>query len=190
MRKIISKEEEGKRSKIRQLVVGTILVLILFLSIFGYSFGRGNTEDENSGITYNGYAFIEKSGFWITEIGDVEFSFKNSPNETEQINSNLKPLDNYYNKPLYILSDNMESSSEIYRNMNYLIKRMQIACLDEEECEEENAPIKNCTDNFIIIKEANVTEVIQEDNCVFIKGKKEDLVNITDGFLLKLIGVN
>ena len=188
MRRIISKRKEKKKKKWKQLVVGIVLTSILFLSIFGYSYGRGGGT-ENNNVIYKGYKFVEQDGFWFTEIGNLEFSFRYSPNEIDQIDSNLNSLESYYGKPLYLSSDDIESGSEIYRNLNSIIQRMQLACLKGEECESDELPVKTCEDNFILIKESNVTEVVQENNCVFIEGKMEDLTKITDGFLLKIIGV-
>ncbi len=190
MRKLGSKRKEAKKQKRKQLIVGIVLASILFVSIFGYSFGRGGgSENEEKKITYNGYEFLEQNGFWFTEIGNFEFSFRYNPNETEQIDSSLNFLESYYEKPLYISSEDIESSSEIYRNLEQIIQRMQLACLEGEECVDDKHPIKTCEDNFIIITESNTTEVVQEDNCVFISGEAENLTKITDGFLLKIIGV-
>jgi len=191
MRRIGSKRKEEKKQKRNQLFVGVVLALILFLSIFGYSFGGKDAESNK--IIYNGYEFVEKDGFWFTEIDGLEFSFRYNPNETEKIDSDLNPLSNYYGLPLYIFSEDIESESEIYRNLlyqNLIIQRMQLACLGGEECEDEELPVKTCEDNFIIIRESNITEVVQEDNCVFIYGKMENLTRITDGFLLKIIGIS
>jgi len=191
MRRIGSKRKEEKKQKRNQLFVGVVLALILFLSIFGYSFGGKDAESNK--IIYNGYEFVEKDGFWFTEIDGLEFSFRYNPNETEKIDSDLNPLSNYYGLPLYIFSEDIESESEIYRNLlyqNLIIQRMQLACLEGEECEDEELPVKTCEDNFIIIRESNITEVVQEDNCVFIYGKMENLTRITDGFLLKIIGIS
>ena len=66
--------------------------------------------------------------------------------------------------------------------------RIQPACLDESECE-GGWPVKTCKDNFIIIRNSNYTNIIQEDNCVFINGPEENLTQITDEFLFKIIGV-
>ena len=189
MRRIISKRKKEKKKKWNQLVVSTVLVLILFLSIFGYSSMRGGESTEKNRVVYNGHEFVEKNGFWFTKIKDSEFSFRYNPNEIGQINSSLNLLENYYDKPLYISSDDIESESEIYRNLNPVIQRMQLACLEGDECKNDELPIKTCEDNFIIIKESDVAEVVQEDNCVFLKGKMGDLTKITDGFLLKIIGI-
>jgi len=191
MRRIGSKRKERKKQKRNQLVIGGILVLVLFASIFAYAFGGGKGAEEEK-VIYGGYEFIEENGFWFTEVGNLVFSFRYNPNEIEQIDSNLNSLESYYDKPLYISSDDIESGSEIYRNLKYqnsIIERMVLACLEGEECVDEERVTKTCEDNFISIKEANTTEVIQEDNCVFIRGQIEDLARITDGFLLKIIGV-
>lgn len=190
MRKIGSKRKEAKRQKRNQLVVGIVLTLVLFGSIFGYAFRRGGSDEQSNSVTYNGYEFVEENGFWFTEIGNFEFSFRYSPEDIEQINSDLNFLESYYEKPLYISSEDIESSSEIYRNLEPIIERMQLACLEGEEYTNDELVVKTCDDNFIIIKEADVTEVVQEDNCVFISGKAEELTKITDGFLLKIIGVD
>ena len=41
MRKLGSRRKEEKKQKRKQLIVGVVLASILFVSIFGYSFGRG-----------------------------------------------------------------------------------------------------------------------------------------------------
>ena len=192
MRRLGSKRKETKKQKRKQLIVGIILASILFASIFGYGF-RGRDGSEENKVTYNGYEFIEEDGFWFMEIGNFEFSFRYNPQETEQIDSDLNPLESYYGKPLYISSEDIESESEIYRNLKYqnpIIQRMQLACLEGETCEDDELPIKTCEDNFIIIKESDITKVSQDNNCVFIEGQGENLTKITDGFLLKIIGID
>ena len=192
MRKIISKEEEDKKKKRNQLIVGGGLILIMFLSILGYSTMKDKKEN-NEKIIYNGIEFIKESGLWNAKIGDFQFSFRYNPNEAENIDSALNQLDNYRNKPLYIYSEDTDSEIEIYRNLFYynrIAERVQNACLEEdrEKCE-ESSPIKTCEDNFIIIRESENTEIKQQDNCVFIEGKKEDLIKLSDSFLFKITGV-
>jgi len=190
MRKITSKRKHEKKQKRNQLIVGVAMILLLSLSIVGY--GLGGKSIKQSKIIYDGHEFVEESGYWFVEIGNLEFSFRYNPNEIEEIDSDLNLLNDYSGKPLYISSDDIESSSEIYRNLvdqNSIVLRMTLACLDGEECEDEERVTKTCEDNFIIIQEAETTSVMQEDNCVFIKGKLEDLAEITDGFLLNIIGI-
>lgn len=193
MRKIVSKSDEEKKRRRNQFLIGGILILVMVLSVIGYSF---RSENENSGnsekIIYNGLEFAKINGFWTTKIGNIQFAFKYNPNETESINSQVNYLNNYTNKPLYISSENSESDSEIYKNLFYtneIVQRVQYACLEGGKCTDESLPIKTCVDNFIIIKEKENNEVRQEKNCVFIEGKKEDLTKLTDSFLFKITGI-
>ncbi len=198
MRNIISAEEKEKRKKKKNLIMGVGLILVMFLSVIGYSLsswsGKSNSVDK---IIYNDVEFVRDAGFWNTDIGNYRYSFKYNPKELEEINkevkvnSLLRPLNAYSNQPLYIYSKNVEAATEIYRNLFYqnrIVLRIQDACLEGEKCE-ENVPIKNCTSNLIIIRESNNSEIKQQENCVFIEGKNENLTEISDSFLFKVIGI-
>ncbi len=190
MRKIISKYEEDKKRKRRGIIVGIILIGIMIFSTLGYSFLGGEKNDSKK-LNYNGFEFEEQNGFWATNIENILFIFKYNPMQIEEINSSLKNVNNYYNKPLYIYSEDEGAELEIYRNLFYenkIVQRMQSACLEGNICDED-LPIKSCEDNFIIITENNISKINQEGNCVFIEGKKENLTKITDEFLFKIIGI-
>ncbi len=189
MRKIISKYKESKKKRRNGIIIGLILVGVMLFSILGYAFRGGGNDDVNK-LSYNGFEFVEQNGFWFTNIEDIQFAFKYNPQQVEEIDSELKYLDNYYNKPLYISSENSEAELEIYRNLFYqnkLVQRVQSACLDEG-CG-ENLPVKTCENNFIIIKKNNNSGIIQEENCVFIQGQEENLTQIADEFLFKILGI-
>lgn len=186
MRKITSKQKQEKQNRIKQLVVGSILVVIMLISVFGYAF-QGNNEDDSK-LKYNGFKFVKQNGYWILEDS---FTFKYSPKETEEfhIEDYLNTLDNYQDKPLYIYSENNMAESELYKNLYYIVQRIQNACLEGEKLDcEDNLPIKTCEDNFIIIQEGEF-KVEQKDNCLFVYGSKEDLIKISDEVLYKIIGV-
>jgi len=190
MRKIISKKESDKKNRRIQLIVGIFLILIMALSTIGYSLNN-NPEDETEKIIYNDIEFVRENNLWNANIGNFQFGFLYNPTETEKTNSSLDYLNEYDNLPLYIYSENSDATMEIYRNLfyyNQIVERVQEACPKGEICAEE-IPIKNCTNNFIIIKKSEISEIKQEDNCVFISGKDEDLVKITDGFLFKISGI-
>ncbi len=192
MRRIISKKEEDKKRRRNQFIIGGILILVMIMSVIGYSFNR--EEDNNIKITYNGFKFTKEtdgSGLWGTGIGDFQFLFKYNPEETGENNYELNKLNDYYDKPLYIYSNNNEAEIEIYRNLfyqNQIVQRMQYACPEGGKCEGDY-PVKNCKDNFIIIKESNNSEIRQQENCVFIQGKSEDLTKLADSFLFRITGI-
>lgn len=189
IRKITSKHDEEKKRRRNQITVGLVLVFLMLISILGYSFGSNSNSNTTPIIKYNGYEFTNTGGYWNLDIGGTIFSFIGNPSSAYKLNASLKSLTSYYGKMLYLYSENADAESEIYQNLYAVASGILPACpADEKECD-KNLPVKNCSDNFIIIREKNETNVFQEDACVFISGPEEDLIRITDGFLLKIIGV-
>lgn len=193
-----SKYQEDKKRKRNILIMGSVLIFVMFFSILGFAFstfsysgGKNINSNNVNSVNYNGFEFTEQNDFWILNQNNINFIFKNNPREVPRINSELKNLDNYNGEPLYIFSESIESESEIYTNLAQFVERIQNACLENQECD-ENLPVKTCENNFIIIKEVLENEtpgITQQNNCVFIKGKKEDLVKLSDEFLFKILGV-
>jgi hypothetical protein len=188
MRKIISKEEATKKQKRNNLILAGFLIIIMFGSVFGIIVGSLGNSTEIEKITYNGHEFINSNELWATTIGDYSFAFQYNPEQVEKIPSTVNYLNSYEGRTLYFSSENQNALGEIYKNLNQIVGRFQEACLNETNCN-ENLPIKNCSNNFIIIKESNLTSITQEENCVFIEGNYENLTAITDEFLFKVLGV-
>lgn len=188
MRKIVSREEVAKGNKRNQLLLAALLILIMFGSVFGIianSFGK-STETEK--VNYHGYGFVSSNGFWTTKIGNYSFTFQYNPEQVEKVSSSVDFSNKYQGKTLYFSSENPYAISEIYKNLNQIVGRFQEACLNETGCK-DNLPIKNCSNNFIIIRESNLTNILQDENCVYIEGNPENLTEITDEFLFKTLGV-
>ena len=199
MRRLLSKHEENKKRKRNQLTIGLVLIFLMFFSTAGFAFqvlgGKGGQVNQQTQtpqtINYNGFEFREQSGFWILNKDNINFVFRNNPYQVTKIDSVINPLNNYLNRPLYINSESIEAESEVQTNLFQFVEEIENACL--EKCNEnEQLQIRSCEDNFIIIKEITENEqsgISQENNCGFIKGKKTDLVKLTDEFLFKLRGV-
>jgi len=190
MRKIISKEDEGKKRRRNQFIIGGVLILVMLASSLGYAFTREQTAS-NEKIIYNGFEFTKQSGFWSTNINSYQFFFAYNPKETPKINSILNSLESYVGKPLYIYSESSEAATEIYRNLfyqNQIVERVQDACLNGEKCE-NNAPIKTCENNFIIIKESVNNRIMQNKSCVFVEGNMGNLTQLSDEFLFNIAGI-
>ena len=188
MRKIISKEQEAKKRKRNQLILAGILIIVMVGSTFGIIVNSFGQNEVNEAIEYNGYKFTNSNGFWVLNQGAYTFMFKYNPEQVEKISSELNYLNEYSSKPLYIFSEDYVAEVEIYRNLGQIVERFQGACLNETGCK-ENWPIKDCSNNFIIIKESEQNSITQEENCVFIKGRTENLTQLTDEFLFKILGI-
>ncbi len=187
MRKIVSANQKEKKQKRVQIIVGIILIFVMFGSVFGVIVGNSGTK-KDSKINYNGFKFIEKNNFWFVELGEFIFRFSYNPEEIIEVASDLKYLDNYQDKPLYIYSEDINSEIEISANLQQVTQRIQYACLSEEECNGD-FPIKTCEDNFIIIRESEVAGIKQDNNCVFIEGKNDELSKLSDDFLFYILNI-
>jgi len=199
MRKIRTKFSEAKRRKRNQMIVGIVLILVMFGSVFGVIVGSFGKDKNNENIEYNGIEFFEQNDFWFASKDGLEFVFRNNPEQVKEINIELNYFNNYEGKPLYVYSENYESELEVLRNFfyqNQIVQRVQSACLNESAdifnlasgCETDS-PIKDCEDNFIIIRESNDTGIVQNENCVFIYGEQGNLTKITDEFLFNVFGI-
>jgi len=194
MRKITSRHDEEKKQRRTRLVLGFFLIFIMLFSTLGYAFSyisnqaTQNTQTAET-INYNGFQFTNQNGFWISSVNGNSFILKNNPNEVPEIISKLNGISSYKNKPLYIFSESIEAESEIRTNMAIFSERIQNACIEGASCE-GNFPIKNCNDNLIIIKKGEQESVTQENNCVYIIGKQENLGKLADRFLLNIFGIN
>lgn len=188
MKRIKAKSSEAKKQKKNQLIIGIILIVIMFGSVFGIIVGSLGKEDENKKVNYGDYEFAKQNNFWMLDIVNYNFIFRYNPYEVQEIETEVKYLNNYYGKPLYLSSSNSGATYEIFANLDQVTLRIQNACLNKEECT-ENRPTKTCEDNFIIIEEKNKTQIIQNDSCVFIQGPQENLTQISDEFLFHILGI-
>jgi hypothetical protein len=190
MRPLESKQEEERKRKRNQWIIGGIMIVVMLGSTFGYAFYQlGNKDNvDNSKVDYNGYKFVNQNDFWLTTIGSYQFMFRYNPTEVEKINTTINYLSSYSGKPVYVFSEDYVAANEIYTNLGSVVQRFQGACLEDKNCPTD-WPIKDCSSNFIIIKKANESRIYQDQNCVFIEGKEGNLTQITDEFLFKMMGI-
>jgi len=118
MEKIVSKERHKSKERFNQLLIGLVFIFLMILSTFGYSLSTSDKEEQgNKKVVYNGYEFLNSNGFWRMSIQDMQFTFRYNPKEVYRIPGKINDLNSYYDLPLYIQSENSESSSEIYMNL-------------------------------------------------------------------------
>jgi len=190
MRRIVSRHETSRKRRRNQIILGVILIFVMVGSVLGFALqgfnlgGANRENDDSSKIEYNGFEFVNQNGLWV--LGN--FIFKNVPQQVEDIGIVSNNINNYQGKPLYIYSESEEAELEIYTNIGNLVTRTQKACVEEKECSGD-FPIKTCEDNFIIIRENNISNIMQQDNCIFIDGPLRDLTKLTDQFLFKILGI-
>jgi hypothetical protein len=201
MRKLGSKKQEAKKKQRNQIIIGAILVVVMFGSVFGLvTMNFNNPENNGNQVTYNGYDFTNQGPYWYLTIGGKDYFFQYNPFQIQEsfnlTTENLKYLSAYSGAPLYINSqENVNAESEIGRTFSGVSLRTQKACLDNngttlENCD-VNLPLKDCSNNFIIVRtsEDNENKIYQDKNCVFIEGPSENLIKLTDDYLFKIMGI-
>lgn len=185
MKKIVTPEEKEKKNRRNRTIIGIILAVILILSTAGYAIiNMGNSSVQNPAVKYNNYQFTRTSDVWTTQISGYTFYFHYLPNET--LGQTSKTINDYTKKTLYLAQDSIENY-EITRNLGYFIDRAQVACLDSDNCTSD-LPVKNCSDNIIIIKQEGFNKISEDNNCVYIF-ENESYKEI-DAFLFKILGIN
>ena len=194
MQKILTKKEQDKKTKQKQLIIGLVLILLMVFSTLGYALNDKSKENNNENkVQYNGVNFIKQGDFWEFHISSYQFLTMYNPEEVKDISFlNILTLQSYTNKPLYFVGENNDVIFELSKNLNGFVQRMQKACLSEEECSDENLPIKNCSeDNIIIIKEPldDKETIYEEDNCAFIISNSSNQLKYADAFLFKILGL-
>jgi hypothetical protein len=195
MRNLTSKQEEAKKQKRNQMTLGIILVIVMFGSVFAIVVDSFNSEplETQEKITYFGYEFKLINNYYVLEVGEYIFYFLSDPNDLVSLEKEVKltkVLSNYIGKVLYIDSTNEVASQQLHQNIYPYTQRIQYACINETTCEDENLPIKTCEENVIVVRESEENKIYQEENCIFVEGKKEDLLKLTDSLILNLIGLS
>ena len=196
MQKIISRQEKAKKTRKNQFIIGILLIALMVFSTLGFAFS-GKTDDSNSEeVDYQEIKFTKQdTGYWSFNIEGYDFTTKYNPKEVEDIPFfSYSTLQDYAGKPLYFVGNYPEPALEIGRNLNAFVSRTNNACLEGEECSGDY-PIKNCTDNILIIREIDYESdskesVYQEENCLIITASLQNQSIYADAALFKILGIN
>jgi len=200
IRKIISAEEQEAKDKRNKKIIVIVLGIIMLLSSLSYAFLSFEKEDNGNGttgekISYNGVDFVKTDyETWKFAIQGYNFETRYNPEETLNISAILtNNIQSYSNSPLYFGVDNREDietagNSEIVQNIGNFLLKYQTSCLTNN-CTED-APIKNCSaNNVIIFKEADKTKITENEKCVQIDYVIGDAVRAADAFIFKILGL-
>lgn len=193
-KKLEIKEDTKKKQKRNQWILGIILIVVMFGSVFGVIVGSiDNSQVEEEKIIYGGLEFQNQAGYYLLNLGDRTFYFSESPQEYSSLEYEMNltmNLADFLGYPLYIESEDYLTLQEVAQNIQGYPERIQPACVDEETCFDTEYPIKDCSNNFIIIRESENNNIYEKDSCIFIEGKQEDLLKLTDIAILKILGIN
>jgi len=178
IRRIKTAEEIEKRRKRNVMIGSMLMLLILIISSLGYAFMGRDSENSksNSKTYYNG----DK---WAVDAGGAVLLFSHPPENVSDVivDTNLT-LNDYYQRTLYIVSEDNLIGSEISLSLGKYVSRVQNACYGN--CTYDY-PEKDCNDNLIIHNSSGSGRIYQENNCIFVDGNLMEL----DAFLYKVFGL-
>jgi len=193
MKKILTKNQQSKKDRMNQLLIGVVLIGLMLFSTLGYALGGKDSEDSSRKVEYNGITFTKNSDYWIFNYNQQNYNTRHNPEELKDIVVPIQTsLQDYNQKPLYFIGEVNEPALEIIRNLNPFVLRVNSACLPNTNCTND-APVKNpSVDNIFIIQEPkeNQTEnVYQQENAIFITASFENQTKYADAVLFKVLRI-
>jgi hypothetical protein len=211
MKKLLTKKEKEKIRKRNNTIIGSILVLIMFFSVIGYSFYTKSLDDSERRerkIVFNGIEFdLKDDGLWHFTVSGTDFISYYSPEELQNMTNELQDIEinlslnyfNFHDKMLYLHFENeFSTQSEILRNIGNVIQRTNYFCFEKDEYDEFGEfkecewPIKSCNDTngiMLITKNAEKNSIKQNENCIFIEFKEQEGLKIASVFVYKLLEI-
>ena len=200
-------EDNEKRRRNRNLIIGAVLILLMILSTVGYAILEGNVNESQKN-KYNGYEFTTNTGgYWQTKIKlsgqekTIQTYFLPKDVENISYTGNIL-LSDFDGKTIYYVSNNYGSENNAISALdtelrNYYL-RAQSTCSPENEnlsfC--QNLPIKSCDDassQTMIIKINDITNstpsISYKNYCLAISGSGIDLTKAVDKIIFKIYGV-
>lgn len=155
------------------------------LSTAGYAFFSIESADDFADkVKYNNLVFQRQGELWQTEISGYKFNFFYTPDKTREL-AIRKRLNDYIGKPLYFINETI-AEQEIWRALASFVQRVQLACLQGMNCTGD-LPEKTCSDNVILIYENFTSNILEDENCIFIFSN--DTLRDADAFLFRILGV-
>jgi uncharacterized membrane protein len=191
MKRIETRVDSERKKRRNQIILGVVMIFILVISTVG--FALLSNSGENSVVLkeseISGVRFYFDENVWVGQLNNKNHAFFFLPEELEDIEINMTNRKaNYINQPLYWVHSSKSINQLQYNLFPEYILRLNGACIEGENCEDETLPIKNCSvDNIVIFSESEEnTEVYQREKCVYIKG---NLVKGTDKFLYRVLEI-
>lgn len=198
IKKIENKEQQLKKRKTRNLIIGIVLVFIMTFSTAGYAINVAfsNKGGSTDNIKYKGIDFTrDNNGYWGFQYNSKTFLTKYNPLEINDTKVKTGfSLANYNGQVLsFEWNDSQEGVIELDRNLEgnrIPLRVVQKACLSED-C--GDYPLKNCSvDNVISFRfpvKNETQRVYVEDNCVFIVANESNQLKYADAYLFNILQI-
>ena len=189
--------DEAKKKKI----LGVILGITMFGSIFTFIFFGFNTGGRASGVVdYNGFEFINRGTHWSTSVDGREALFTYLPDDLGFIFINSDVINALKNKiQIDITSDFNDTSAETIAVTQYQVgitlNNFDLFVRNGFTSTQQNFPVITCDDssNFvpvIFFKSSNETIFYLDNDCVIAEASDPaDIIRIKDRLVYGILGI-
>ncbi|MBR9704886.1 hypothetical protein GOV12_05720 [Candidatus Pacearchaeota archaeon] len=212
LKRLLTKEEQAKKTKINQILIGGVLILIMLFSTVGYSFmnaGDNTGIVEHKGVTY----IFGENSYWNFNYEGLNYATRYNPIELSDIDLDLKGLSYKELQGKIIYTAGEPDDYILWNNLYQIVSRIGRACMDDDCI--EDAPLKNCSEDFIIIvneindviddnddfgsedidnNESLIDDVeigiLKDENCVYITTDYQNQSRYIDKFFFGLMGLD
>jgi hypothetical protein len=194
--------KRDNREKRNRIILSVVIAFVMILSTIGFFYGSQVNENEQKyTINNKTYSYTRENNQYVLELNKKEkigfyyLPFEINMNITDEI---LNSIQN--SKVVYITFDPDAEKPEYIDlarfdlAMNFLNKNIYVIEGTTKESQEINLPIITCENAtaympVIYLQESNITNLINDNNCIRMQGKNLDFIKFRDLMLYKLYGI-
>ena len=205
MKTKLARTEGSQPFEKKKLFLPLFLASLMIFSAFAVILsGYGPSEEEVTGaVEYGGYEFTPHQGRgWQATVNGAPLLLRYSPFEVESLYQevDMTPLHTLFEANKIYVSIAPEDSvriplQELYTHLKITLPSVFLACTqDGQDCAE--LPLKTCADagegvGVLILKEGTEEGISleEEEHCVTLTGREQELTFFVDKLLLSLYGL-
>jgi len=156
--------------------------------------------DESEGYLYNGFAFVNVEGLWVTRLlmgeTQIQSTLHFGPKDVEDVPVEGSLNQSFFQREIFLTIDpnssqqsylgvaGVELGGNLFRASNAII----LASCTQNHTACDDRPIVTCNSTekpVIELRIANETKIILDGNCAILQGYEFGVVKAVDKFLLK-----
>ena len=189
------------RAEKKKKLVGLVMTVVMFGSVFTFIFFGFNTGGRASGVVeYNGFEFINRGTFWSTIVDGREALFTYLPDDLGFIFVNQDVIGRLRNK---VQIDSTSEFNDTFAEpialaqfqMGSTLFNFDIFVRNGFTSEQGNFPVVTCEDstNFVPVvyfRSSNTTRVYVENSCIIAEASNgADIIRIKDRLVYGILGI-
>lgn len=193
----------NEKKSLMYVLAGVIIIIVIFLIIFFIAKYFNPYKYEQ--VTYNYFTFVKKGTHWMTEWQGnnnlYELGFRFNPFEAESVPVVGSLSEEFNNRDKIYVTFDPFISEQKYTALGgaelllilkkVLNKKVEMACIKQDNIACVNRPIVNCNSNasVIFLKPEPPTKILLNNSCIILQGEKFELVKSIDRLLYQWLKI-